>query len=372
MVNTVCDLIVERYGLSIPTKIKEEYAKCIIEIFPNLRDPFSPKGYEIFFNPQKHDGFLAWRLKTLSRNNSEKRKIIKSSQAEPLTKQQKTEEDVQDINFETCSQVNSELLINEEDNVEVWPKEIRAILALLQILRPTARGKKCPNGNTIQIATKKLLIFKKNNVPLSDIIKENHDHKQPYLIIEGIGDSRPRGKSSPQVGKPKNNEGTFNADTPSQKTDEAATCLTKGKRRLSEDNNKQPNKQKSYRAGQKAEPHRPKGRAAPAKRRSRAGQKAEPRRPKGGAAPAKRRSRAGQKAEPRRPKGGAAPAKRRSRAGQKAEPRRPKGGAAPAKRRSRAGQKAEPRRPKGEAAPAKRQSPAGKRKSGAGQSGPAD
>lgn len=37
--------MVERYGLSIPTKIKEEYAKCITEIFPALRDPFGDKGY---------------------------------------------------------------------------------------------------------------------------------------------------------------------------------------------------------------------------------------------------------------------------------------------------------------------------------------
>lgn len=49
-------------------KQKEKYGLGIVSLFPSLKDPFSPKGYEHFYDGEKGTGFLAWRLKTMSRN----------------------------------------------------------------------------------------------------------------------------------------------------------------------------------------------------------------------------------------------------------------------------------------------------------------
>lgn len=39
-------------------------------LFPSLKDPFFKKGYEHFYDAASGSGYLAWRLKTVQRNNS--------------------------------------------------------------------------------------------------------------------------------------------------------------------------------------------------------------------------------------------------------------------------------------------------------------
>ncbi|MEQ2302716.1 hypothetical protein AMECASPLE_009568, partial [Ameca splendens] len=49
-------------------KHKEKYALGIVTLFPSLKDPFSPKGYEHFYDAEKGTGYVSWCLKTISRN----------------------------------------------------------------------------------------------------------------------------------------------------------------------------------------------------------------------------------------------------------------------------------------------------------------
>ncbi|XP_072554152.1 uncharacterized protein [Paramormyrops kingsleyae] len=77
MVNILAAQMTESEG-RIPQRItKEKYALGIITLFPALKDPFSKKGYEHFYDSQSGSGFLAWRIKTIQR----KTKLpVKSSQ----------------------------------------------------------------------------------------------------------------------------------------------------------------------------------------------------------------------------------------------------------------------------------------------------
>ncbi|XP_029690424.1 uncharacterized protein isoform X1 [Takifugu rubripes] len=67
LVNILVSHMTESHGMP-SRKHKEKYALGIITLFPSLRDPFSPKGYEHFYDSEKGTGYLAWRLKTMSRN----------------------------------------------------------------------------------------------------------------------------------------------------------------------------------------------------------------------------------------------------------------------------------------------------------------
>lgn len=48
--------------------MKELYARGIIALFPNLRDPFSKNGYEHYYNAESGGGYLAWKIKTIQRS----------------------------------------------------------------------------------------------------------------------------------------------------------------------------------------------------------------------------------------------------------------------------------------------------------------
>ncbi|KAG9262163.1 hypothetical protein AMEX_G23898 [Astyanax mexicanus] len=70
LVNILASHMTEMHGRIPSRKQKEKYALGIITLFPSLKDPFSPKGYEHFYDGEKGTGYLAWRLKTMSRNKS--------------------------------------------------------------------------------------------------------------------------------------------------------------------------------------------------------------------------------------------------------------------------------------------------------------
>ncbi|XP_028668074.1 uncharacterized protein LOC114659647 [Erpetoichthys calabaricus] len=67
LVNILAAHMTEQEG-RIPCKqTKEITALGIITLFPALKDPFSKKGYEHFYDSQSGTGFLSWRLKTIQR-----------------------------------------------------------------------------------------------------------------------------------------------------------------------------------------------------------------------------------------------------------------------------------------------------------------
>lgn len=45
LVNLTVTYLVQKYGITMSREIKRETAESLIELFPKLRDPSSPRGY---------------------------------------------------------------------------------------------------------------------------------------------------------------------------------------------------------------------------------------------------------------------------------------------------------------------------------------
>ncbi|GAA6084678.1 uncharacterized protein LOC124395493 [Tachysurus ichikawai] len=71
MVKILVAHLTNEHGTRPSRHLKEQYAKGIISLFPNLADPRSKLGYEHYYNAEDGSGFLAWRLKTLQKEASE-------------------------------------------------------------------------------------------------------------------------------------------------------------------------------------------------------------------------------------------------------------------------------------------------------------
>ncbi|RVE61679.1 hypothetical protein OJAV_G00174860 [Oryzias javanicus] len=67
LVNIVVAHMIDKHG-HLPTKaVREEYALGIVTLFPSLKDPYSKKGYEHFYDAASSTGYISWRLKTIQR-----------------------------------------------------------------------------------------------------------------------------------------------------------------------------------------------------------------------------------------------------------------------------------------------------------------
>ncbi|KAK7910504.1 hypothetical protein WMY93_015188 [Mugilogobius chulae] len=65
MVNVIVAAMCEKEGRAVCRHTKEFYALGIVEMFPSLKDPYSKKGYEHFYDIESNSGFLQCRLKTV-------------------------------------------------------------------------------------------------------------------------------------------------------------------------------------------------------------------------------------------------------------------------------------------------------------------
>ncbi|XP_046731622.1 uncharacterized protein LOC124402555 isoform X2 [Silurus meridionalis] len=74
MVKILVAHLTNEHGIRPLQHLREQYAKGIISLFPNLADPRSKLGYEHYYNAEDGSGFLAWRIKTLQKEASEGRK----------------------------------------------------------------------------------------------------------------------------------------------------------------------------------------------------------------------------------------------------------------------------------------------------------
>ncbi|XP_078793150.1 uncharacterized protein LOC144987732 [Oryzias latipes] len=63
MVKILVAHMTAEHGTSPSRRVKEDYAKGIIALFPYLADPRSRFGYEHYYNAEDGSGYLAWRLK---------------------------------------------------------------------------------------------------------------------------------------------------------------------------------------------------------------------------------------------------------------------------------------------------------------------
>ncbi|XP_034059808.1 uncharacterized protein LOC117538313 [Gymnodraco acuticeps] len=69
MVNIIVAHMCEKEGRGVSTATKEFHALGIVSLFPSLKDPYSTKGYEHFYDIQSNKGFLEWRVKTVQRQS---------------------------------------------------------------------------------------------------------------------------------------------------------------------------------------------------------------------------------------------------------------------------------------------------------------
>ncbi|XP_033989913.1 uncharacterized protein LOC117485465 [Trematomus bernacchii] len=74
MVKILVAQMTSDHGTSPSRRVKEEYAKGITSLFPNLADPRSKFGFEHYYNAEDGSGYLAWRLKFVQKGASEGQK----------------------------------------------------------------------------------------------------------------------------------------------------------------------------------------------------------------------------------------------------------------------------------------------------------
>ncbi|XP_059892717.1 uncharacterized protein LOC132449636 isoform X1 [Gadus macrocephalus] len=125
--------LTNEHGTSPPRRLKEEYAKGIICLFPYLADPLSKLGYEHFYNAEDGSGYLAWRIKTLQKEVSEGR-MKRSRQLQtggPTSHRDPLKEDIQ-WDGQQCQEAIA-LMKHSTDEVVVKEK-MRLTLAYRQKL----------------------------------------------------------------------------------------------------------------------------------------------------------------------------------------------------------------------------------------------
>ncbi|KAJ8391952.1 hypothetical protein AAFF_G00084230 [Aldrovandia affinis] len=143
MVNILVAHMVDNHG-RVPTKaIREEYAVGIVTLFPSLKDPYSTKGYEHFYDAPSNTGYLSWRLKTVQR------KIRQGSALPPNSLQP------------------------------------RNGLPVVAVASPstTTRGPKSPKVSAWD-AVERLVVFHKSCCSLEEHLR-NRQGRQPYLLAVG-------------------------------------------------------------------------------------------------------------------------------------------------------------------------------------------
>ncbi|XP_037312876.2 uncharacterized protein LOC119200255 isoform X2 [Pungitius pungitius] len=92
MVKILVAHMTSEHGTSPSRRIKEDYARGITALFPNLADPRSKFGYEHYYNAEDGSGYLAWRLKFVQKEASNGQKKT-GSQLQTQTGGPKAERD---------------------------------------------------------------------------------------------------------------------------------------------------------------------------------------------------------------------------------------------------------------------------------------
>ncbi|XP_018613767.1 uncharacterized protein LOC108937987 [Scleropages formosus] len=109
LINILVAHMTETQGTTPPKNVRELYALGIITLFPSLKDPFSEKGYEHFYDGQSGTGYLAWRLKTVQRKSVPRsRGLQKSSVSRGPDFERQTQLSAQ-LQGESCEQAVSDL-----------------------------------------------------------------------------------------------------------------------------------------------------------------------------------------------------------------------------------------------------------------------
>ncbi|XP_013889230.1 uncharacterized protein LOC106536484 [Austrofundulus limnaeus] len=86
MVNMIVAAMIEQYGSAPPMDVRTRYALGIVTLFPCLKDPYSEKGYEHFYDSKSNEGYIAWKLKNMQRELSSGSRRSSGTSRDPSSK----------------------------------------------------------------------------------------------------------------------------------------------------------------------------------------------------------------------------------------------------------------------------------------------
>ncbi|XP_050960675.1 uncharacterized protein LOC127161944 [Labeo rohita] len=174
MVKILVAHLTNEHGTRPSRRMKEEYAKGIVSLFPNLADPRSKLGYiDQDFGLLFGDATSAKLLEKWS--TSIKPKVI--AQSRGLT--------------QTCEL--QDLIQNAEATVEVeegWDSDMSSILMLVHLLPPSSQGRKRPGKISARQACDRLVKFIKTGTSIQGHLDSIGERLQPYLLAVGPKRSR--------------------------------------------------------------------------------------------------------------------------------------------------------------------------------------
>ncbi|KAJ8351479.1 hypothetical protein SKAU_G00229550 [Synaphobranchus kaupii] len=169
--------MVDNHGL-LPTKaIREEYALGIVMLFPSLKDPYSKKGYEPFYDAASSTGYISWRLKTVQR---------KARQGSALPPNGST--DLSPGEFRRLVQSAESPTRSDLNEPTTYDQGMASLLLLLHLLPPPPGGPKSPKISASD-AVERLVVFHKSCCSLEEHLC-NHQGRQPYLLAVGCQKSK--------------------------------------------------------------------------------------------------------------------------------------------------------------------------------------
>uniref|UniRef100_UPI001A988105 uncharacterized protein LOC120832177 n=1 Tax=Gasterosteus aculeatus aculeatus TaxID=481459 RepID=UPI001A988105 len=180
-----------------PLKQSEVYARGIVTLFPSLKDPYSKKGYEHFYDAASSTGYISWRLKTVQR------KILHSHQIAQLTFLQEAQIGKGLLMLkgslmvmlakrpclcltiqQTIPVTFEKFLVNSCDCLSsAYDQEMASLLLLLHLLPPPPGGLKSPKNSACD-AVERLVVFHKSCCSLEEHLR-NQQGRQPYLLAVG-------------------------------------------------------------------------------------------------------------------------------------------------------------------------------------------
>ncbi|XP_048112105.1 uncharacterized protein LOC125302829 [Alosa alosa] len=173
LVNILVSHMVEKHG-RVPVRMqREKYGLGIVTLFPNLRDPFSTKGYI------NQDVTLLFGEDTSSKllekwDSTFKCKIIEEARCLTQT-----------------PTVRHLLMSAENQDTEPsaeWDSDIATLLLLVHLLPPQPIGKKAAKISA-DAASERLVVYHKSCCSFEEALGKR-DHHHPYLLAVGRNQNR--------------------------------------------------------------------------------------------------------------------------------------------------------------------------------------
>ncbi|XP_015236450.1 PREDICTED: uncharacterized protein LOC107088658 [Cyprinodon variegatus] len=124
MVNILVAHMTDEHGHLPPKAIREQYALGIVTLFPSLKDPYTKKGYEHFYDAASSTGYISWRLKTIQRKARRGSPVAPSSSKEILSGGPNSQRNViveRQLNGDACQEAMS-LLNHTTDRSLIFQK----------------------------------------------------------------------------------------------------------------------------------------------------------------------------------------------------------------------------------------------------------